>query len=137
MAAGASMRLPEVPLGINMSWRSLPRLVSLMGPARAKRFVMFGEGVDAETCLDWGLADEVAPKGEAYSAALKWSEKVLSLPPLPVRMTKESINAIAGANHFATSFMDRDQFLLTSRSADFQEGVQAFFDKRPANFKGD
>ena len=43
MGEGASLRLPEVPLGINMSWRSVPRITALVGPARAKRFIIFGE----------------------------------------------------------------------------------------------
>lgn len=134
---GASLRLPEVPLGINMSWRSVPRLVSLMGPARAKRFLMFGEMTDARTCLDWGLADEVVSSGEAYATAKAWAAKIAALPPLPVRMTKEAVNATAGANHFASSFMYRDQFLLTFQSKDFAEGVKAFFEKRDAVFKGE
>ncbi len=137
LGEGAYMRLPEVPLGINMSWRSVPRLVSLAGPARAKRFVMFGEPADAQTCLAWGLADEVAPAGHALAAARIWSDKVCALPPLPVRMTKEQVNRIAGANHLASSYMDRDQYLLTSRSGDFREGVEAFLDKRIGAFKGD
>jgi enoyl-CoA hydratase/carnithine racemase len=124
---GAYFRLPEVPLGINMSWQSVPRLASLAGPSRAKRFIIFGEAADAATCLDWGQALEVA---------LIWARKVAALPPLPVRMTKEAVNASVNANHLATSIMDRDQYLLTVRSEDFQEGVAAFFEKRSGVFTG-
>ena len=95
MGEGAYMRLPEVPLGMNMSWRTLPKLVALSGPSRAKQFVMFGEAADAARCLDWGMADEVVADGQALAAARRWADKVAALPPLPVRMTKEAI-VIAG-----------------------------------------
>ncbi|HWA64076.1 MAG TPA: enoyl-CoA hydratase/isomerase family protein [Caulobacteraceae bacterium] len=137
LGEGAYMRLPEVPLGINMSWNSVPRITTLAGPSRAKRFVIFGEKTDAATLLAWGMADEVVARGGALAEARAWAAKISSLPPLPVRMTKEAVNAQANANHHATSFMDRDQYLLTSRTADFREGVQAFFDKRTPDFKGD
>lgn len=137
MGAGAYMRLPEVPLGINMSWRSLPRIVSLVGPARAKRFVMFGEAADAATCHEWGFCDEVTAAGGALALAHAWAEKLTALPPLPVRMTKEAIDAVAKAGHHAATFMDRDQYLLTSQTADFREGVAAFREKRPPQFQGD
>ncbi|HEV2364107.1 MAG TPA: enoyl-CoA hydratase/isomerase family protein [Caulobacteraceae bacterium] len=137
MGAGASLRLPEVPLGINMSWRSVPRITTLAGPSRAKRFVIFGEAVDAQTCVAWGMADEAVEKGRARGVAREWAAKVCALPPAPVRMTKEAVNAQAGMAHYASSFADRDQYLLTSRSADFREGVRAFFEKRKGAFKGD
>lgn len=137
MGEGAFMRLPEVPLGMNMSWRTLPRLVALAGPSIAKQYVMFGEPWDAARCLQCGMADEVAPKGAALAAAERWAAKAAALPPLPVRMTKEAVNAISAANAAASIYMDRDQFLLATRTNDYREGVQAFFEKRPAVFKGD
>lgn len=137
MGEGAYQRLPEVPLGMNMSWRTLPRLVALIGPARTKRYVMFGEPVDAATCLAWALCDEVAPAGGALAAAHALADKLAALPPLPIRMTKEAVNAIASANAHASIHMDRDQFLLASRSADYREGVAAFREKRPGRFTGD
>ena len=52
-------------------------------------------------------------------------------------MTKEAINASANALSAAASFMDRDQFLLTSLTDDFGEGVAAFLEKRAGRFRGD
>jgi enoyl-CoA hydratase/carnithine racemase len=137
MGAGAYMRLPEVPLGMNMSWRSIPRIVALAGPSRAKRYVMFGEPADAATCLSWGMADEVVAAGEALAAARRWADKVAGLPPLPVRMTKEAVNAVAYATAAASIYMDRDQYLLATRTDDFREGIAAFREKRPGKFTGD
>ena len=137
MAEGSYLRLPEVPLGMNMSWRTLPRLEALIGPSRAKQFVLFGEPATAEVCANWGLADELCRKGDALRIATKWAQKVASLPPIPVRMTKEAINAAAQVTADAVSFMDRDQFLLSSRSSDYAEGVAAFLEKRTPIFRGD
>lgn len=137
MGESAYLRLPEVPLGINMSWNSVPRVTTLAGPSRAKRFVIFGEAADAQTCVAWGLADEAVANGEALATARAWAQKVCALPPLPVRMTKEAINAQANMSHQAVSYMDRDQYLVTTRTADFKEGRQAFFEKRKPKFRGD
>jgi enoyl-CoA hydratase/carnithine racemase len=137
MGEGGYFRLPEVPLGINMSWRSIPRIAALIGPARAKRFAMFGEAVDAATCEAWGFIDERAPAGGALAAALAWARKVAALPPLPVRMTKEAVNAAVAGGAHASIYMDRDQYLLTARTRDFREGIAAFLEKRPGRFVGD
>lgn len=136
MGAGAYLRLPEVPLGMNMSWRSIPGIVALAGPSRAKQFVMFGEPLPADRALDWGMADEVTAKGEALEGARRWAAKVAALPPLPIRMTKEAVNAVAGATAHASIYMDRDQYLLATSTGDFREGVAAFREKRPPKFTG-
>ena len=93
--------------------------------------------MDAAEGRSWGFGGEVAPAGGALEAAQRWAAKVAALPPLPVRMTKEAVDALDKANHHAATFMDRDQYLLTRLSDDFREGVAAFFEKRPPKFSGD
>lgn len=133
---GAHLRLPEVPLGMNMSWRSLPRLTALMGPSRAKQFTILGEALGAETAQEWGLVETVVTDGGALTHALEVAGRVAALPPLGVRMSKQAINMAAMALAEATSYMDRDQFLLAATSEDQQEAIAAFIEKRPPNFRG-
>lgn len=135
-AETAHFRLPEVPLGMNMSWQTNPRTVALIGPSRAKRFTILGEKLDAATALDWGFIDEMTPPGGALEAAEALAARYAALPPIALRMTKQAINAAAHALNHATSYMDRDQFLLASLSEDQREGVRAFLEKRPARFEG-
>jgi enoyl-CoA hydratase/carnithine racemase len=136
MAADAHMRLPEIPLGMNMSWHSVPRMVSLIGPARAKRFIMFGEKLEAADALTWGLADEVAPSGKALECAQGWATRLAKLPPIALRMTKQSVNVAATALHHATTFMDGDQYALATTSEDYREAMLAFYEKREPKFTG-
>lgn len=128
--------VPEIERGMNMSWGSLPRIVNLIGPAKAKRLVVLAEKLDAERALDWGLIDEVAPEGEVLGAALAMAERVAALPPVQVRMCKLGINAAAKALNQATAALDRDQYLLAQTSADHREGVLSFLEKRPPRYTG-
>jgi enoyl-CoA hydratase/carnithine racemase len=136
MAKGSHMRLPEIPLGMNMSWHAVPRLVSLIGPSRAKQFVMFGDRVEADQACEWGLADEVVAEGQALNAARRWAEKIAKLPPNAVRMSKQSVNAAANALHHATTYMDADQYALATTSEDYREAIRAFLEKREPKFTG-
>lgn len=114
--ANAFMRLPEVPYGMNMSWHTLPRLVSLMGPSRSKEMTIFGEPIASDRLLQWGAIDRRVESGQALAEAQTFAEKISALPPLAVRITKEAIDAVATSGHAAATFADRDQFLLTLMS---------------------
>lgn len=131
------LRLPEIPLGMNMSWRTNPRTVNLIGPSRAKLFTILGEKLPAVTALDWGLVDELAHDGETLDAAIALAKRYAAKPPLALRMTKQAINASANVLNDAVSYMDRDQFAFAAQTQDQKEAITAFLEKRDPNFTGD
>lgn len=128
-ASDALLRLPEVPLGINMSWQANPRITALIGPARAKEFTILGEDVTADTAHQWGLVDRIAEAGKSLDVARELAAKVAQLPPLPVRITKQAINAHAHALNYAASFMDREQYALLAGSEENKAAIRKFFDQ--------
>lgn len=135
-ASDAKFYVPELKLGMNMSWQSVPRFNNLIGPAKTKQLLILAEPLDADTARDWGLFDYVCKPGAALDEARRIAQQVAGMPPVPVRMAKRAINASATALNHAVSQMDADQFLLTQGTQDAIEGAMAFFEKREADFKG-
>lgn len=136
-AEGARIGYGEVKLGINLMWNALPLAIELVGNARAKRMVMRGDLVDAKTLLDWGFVDEIVAPANLDEAARAMAAHYTALPPIAVQMIKRSANACAGALSQAIMHADADQWLLSSRTPDFKEGVASFFEKRSPHFTGD
>ena len=137
MADDAHMRVPEIALGMNMSWQSVPRMLHLIGPARTKQAVIVAdERISAEQAHQWGLVEEVAGSGRAFDAAMALAEKIARQPPMSVAMTKLTVNRLAHALDDLAAHMDLDQFALASTSEDHKEGVAAFIERRKPRFRG-
>jgi enoyl-CoA hydratase len=126
LARDAYLYVPEVKIGLNLQWGALPRLIALVGPARAKRITIMCEKMRADQALRWGLVDEVADTGQAVEKALEMAEVVLSMPQPTVRMVKEAVNATANALHAASAFADADQSQLTASSKSARGARESF-----------
>ena len=126
LAKDAFVSLPEISLGIPLTWGTLPRLVNLLGPAKAKRLTILCERFPAAEALAMGLADFLAPPGKALKVARGIAAAVLALPRNSVRMSKESVNAYAGIGAHAASHMAHDQVQLASGSAEAKAAREAF-----------
>jgi len=127
---------PEVNLGMNLMWQSLPLCVRLIGPARAKRMIMLGGREKAETLLAWGFLDQVVKPEQLDEAVNIMAGQYAAQPAVAVQMIKQSINAVSSALDSAIMHMDADQNILTAGTEDRSEAIKAFFEKRDPDLKG-
>jgi enoyl-CoA hydratase len=137
MSRAAHIRIPEIGLGMNMSWQSVPRILHLMGPARTKQAVILADQrISAEEAYAWRLVEEIAEPGFAFDAAMALAEKFARQPPISAAMTKLTVNRLTHALDDLASHMDVDQFALATMTDDHKEGVAAFLERRKPRFKG-
>lgn len=126
MSESCFLWVPEVQIGLNLQWGALPRLVNMVGPARAKRICILCERMDSATALDWGLVDAVSKDGEAAIRALEMARTAAGMPAVATRMIKEAVNAQVSVLNRASSFADADQSQMTANSQDAREARDKF-----------
>jgi enoyl-CoA hydratase/carnithine racemase len=106
--------IPEVELGIPLSWHALPRLAREVGHAKALELTILCERFNAQEAHQWGLVTHLAPDGEHLSVARALAEKIVAKPRLPVALTKASMKAIRRASEQGEiAYADPDLLLYT------------------------
>jgi len=111
----------------------LPRLV---GETRAKALALLAPCIDAEQARAWGLVWAVFDDDKLLSEAKQMATTVASGAACANAAIKRAIQAAADQSLDAQLDFERDQQRRLGRTEDYQEGVSAFLEKRPARFKG-
>jgi 2-ketocyclohexanecarboxyl-CoA hydrolase len=108
-------------------------LARVVGEKRAREIWMLCRRYDARTAERWGLVNQVVPASELRAEVRRWADEILVLSPTALRFVKQSFNAdteqMVGVGQLA--FTGLHQFATTEEA---REGVEAFTDKRAADF---
>ena len=131
----ALLGLPEVTLGLIPGYGGTQRLTQLVGRGRALEMILTADMIPAAKALEIGLVNEVVAPENLLVAAEEKMNKILSRAPIAVGAAINAVNASLtdGVNGFEEEI---NQFARCFDTADFKEGVSAFLEKRPAQFKG-
>jgi len=127
---------PEILLGVIPGAGGTQRLARTLGKYRTMEMVLTGAQVSAQEMAAHGLVNRVVPKGEHLNEAIKLAQEVAERPPLAVRLAKEAVLAAFETPLEQGLEIERKNFFLLFSSEDMREGMQAFIEKRKAEFQG-
>ncbi len=128
-ARDARLGLTDVKIGIIPALGATVRLPRLIGLAKTKELILKGDLICAEEALNIELVSELAEKDALNDTVNELAEKLASRAPLAMTAAKRLLNSDASLGEAASAQSD------LIRSADAMEGISAFFEKRPPNFK--
>lgn len=138
IVAGESAQFgqPEIRVGIMPGAGGISRLTRTVGKFKAFRMLLTGEPIPAREAEALGLVSEVVADDAVQARALQLAEQIAGMPPLAVAQIKEVLLAGQDASLETALMLERKAFQLLFASADQHEGMQAFLDKRAAQFSG-
>lgn len=127
---------PEINLGVMPGAGGTQRLARAVGKAITMEMVLNNRTLDAHEALRYGLVNRVAPVELYLEEALALAGEIAERAPLGIRFAKEAVN-----NAFETFLTDgiadeRRSFYFLFSTEDQKEGMQAFIEKRPPEWKG-
>jgi enoyl-CoA hydratase len=127
---------PEINLGLIPGGGGTQRLPRLIGLGNAMRLVLTGDMIGAAEAKDMGLVEMVVPHEELRAKTLELAGKIASKSPLTLKVAKEAVRASQKLSIEDGITYERDLFCLCFSTEDKEEGVKAFLEKRPAEWKG-
>jgi enoyl-CoA hydratase len=132
----ATFGLPEITLGVIPGWGGMQRASRLIGPALAKELIFTGEHINAERALAIGLVNRVVPHETLQAEAIAMAQKISRQGPLAVMQAKRVISSGFEMPLREALKIDIETFSDLFNTEDQKEGMQAFVQKRPPQFKG-
>jgi len=111
----------------------LPRLIGL---AKAKELVFFAEPISAKEALEVGLFNKVVPDDELEAETNEWASKLAAGPTRAIGASKRLLNRALETDLKLGLDEEATAQAFNSTADDFKEGVRAFAEKRPPEFKG-
>jgi enoyl-CoA hydratase len=132
----AKLGQPEVKLGIITGYGGSQRLTRLCGKGVAHELCLTGEMISAEEALRIGLVNHVYEAAELLPAAESMAKTIIANAPLSVKYTLEVIGHGAEMPQEQGLYLETTLFGLCAATEDMREGMRAFFEKRPAQFRG-
>ena len=126
---------PEVGLGITPGFGGTQRLSKLVGKGMAKYLVLSAETINAEEALRIGLVERVVEPEALMETAEKLAQTIASKAPIAVAMAKTCINKGDHVDLHTGCSLEAEAFGGCFGTEDQKEGMRAFLEKRPAEFK--
>lgn len=136
MAEDARIGQPEILLGLIPGAGGTQRLQRIVGFQKAKELVYSGRQVGAEEAAEIGYADKVAPADELLDLALADASEWATKATVAIAAAKRALAAGLGHDVDKGMSVEMEQFNRTFATEDAIEGVNAFVEKREADFSG-
>ncbi len=131
----AQLGLPEASVGLLPCAGGTQLLPWLVGEGWAKRIILCGERLDAQTAATIGLVEAVVDSGESLDQALYWAQQISAQSPDSVRACKRLIQSARNLPLEDGMERERQRFVALFGTDNQREGVQAFLEKRPPRWQ--
>ncbi len=133
---GAEVGLTEVKLGIMPGAGGTQRLPRLIGEARAKELILLGRRISAARAYEIGLVNQVVARGGLRAAVEAVLVELATCAPLSLRCAKAAIERGYGKPLTEGLDIERECYDVTLYSDDRDEGLAAFAEGRPPQYRG-
>jgi enoyl-CoA hydratase len=136
VADDAKLRLPELALGTFVGGGCTFTLVERVGMTRAKELLLLGRFFRGADAARWGLCNEAVPAAEVPARAHALAAELAQLAPVPVAHLKRLLRPARQAPLAAALQAEAEALLACMGTRDWQEGIDAYAERRPPRFTG-